>query len=200
MSAELLNSALELWRRGFSVISVPRPDAHYDGKTPAIRWAEFQERRPTEDEIRRWFKLPCNIAVVTGRISGVVVIDADSPQAVRWATRKFPYTPWQTKTARGFHLWYRHPGVVVRNRASLCTLSDGRIAVDVRADGGYVIAAGSVTSDPSSGTTASPSQAVASCVGTGRARASALTRRTTVCSTGREAETTMTTNTNSGSV
>ena len=23
------------------------------------------------------------------------------------------YTPWQTQTARGFHLWYRHPGVPV---------------------------------------------------------------------------------------
>ena len=53
------------------------------------------------------------------------------------------YTPWQTQTSRGFHLWYRHPGVRVPNRARIET-RDGRLAIDVRGDGGYVIAPGSV--------------------------------------------------------
>ena len=51
--------------------------------------------------------------------------------------------PWQTKTARGFHLFYRHPGVHVSNRSRIET-RDGRLALDVRGDGGYVIAPGSV--------------------------------------------------------
>ena len=63
-----------------------------------------------------------------------------------------------------------------------------------------VIAAGSVTSEPSSGTAAKPSQAVASGVGKGIARAVMRTHQITVISTGREAAITITTKTNSGSV
>ena len=84
-----------------------------------------------------------NLAVVTGALSGVVVIDADARNALGWAVRQLPYTPWQTETARGFHLYYRHPGVPVANSARLET-RDGRLALDVRGDGGFVIASGSV--------------------------------------------------------
>lgn len=63
-----------------------------------------------------------------------------------------------------------------------------------------VIAAGSVTTEPSSGTAARPSHAVASGVGTGSTRAATRTSCITTVSTGREAATTITTNTNSGSV
>jgi hypothetical protein len=108
-------------------------------------WRVYQTRRPTEDELRQWFGgvTPLNFAVITGAISDVVVIDADDPEALRWCTRRLPYTPWQTKTSRGFHLWYRHPGVRVPNRARL-EARDGRLAIDVRGDGGFVIAPGSL--------------------------------------------------------
>ena len=106
-------------------------------------WLAYQSRLPTEDDVRAWFgAAPMNLAVVTGAISGVVVIDADERDAVRWCTRRLPYTPWQTRTARGFHLWYRHPDVRVANRARIET-KDGRLKIDVRGDGGYVIAPGS---------------------------------------------------------
>jgi hypothetical protein len=144
-----LDQALALWRRGLSVIPIPAPRPGVpagrpgDGKVPAIAWREFQDRRATEDEIRVWFRTPQNIAVVTGAVSGVVVIDADDAAAVQWCIHRLPYTPWQTQTARGFHLWYQHPGVRVGNRAQLDT-GAGRLAVDVRGDGGFVIAPGSI--------------------------------------------------------
>ncbi|MNV98677.1 hypothetical protein D3C71_1939570 [compost metagenome] len=62
------------------------------------------------------------------------------------------------------------------------------------------MAAGSVINDPSSGTAASPSHAVAIGVGSGTVRAMMLTLAITVRSTGREAATTITTKTKSGSV
>lgn len=139
-----LDKALALSRRGFSVIPVPRPDATHDGKVPAIAWKRYQTVRPTEEEIRQWFSgPPTNLAIITGGISNLVVVDADSREGLRWCTRNLPYTPWQTKTARGFHLFFRHPGISIGNRAKLET-RDGRIAVDVRADGGFVIGPGSV--------------------------------------------------------
>ena len=142
--------ALALLARELSVIPVPHPRSGVaagmpgDGKVPAIAWRAYQTRRPTETEILAWFARPrMNIAVITGAISGVVVVDADSRDALSWCVRRLPYTPWQTETARGFHLWYRHPGVRVPNRTHLDT-GRGRLAIDVRGDGGYVIAPGSI--------------------------------------------------------
>lgn len=147
-----LAAALRFLHLGLSVIPVPRPRAGVaagspgDGKVPAIAWREYQTRLPTEAELceREWFGgEPMNFAVVTGAVSNHVVIDADSPEALRVITRRLPYTPRQTQTGRGFHLWYRHPGVRVPNRARIDT-PEGRLAIDVRGDGGYVIAPGSL--------------------------------------------------------
>src|SRR4051794_26071197 len=76
---------------GLSVIPVPSPRPGVpagqpgDGKVPAIPWSEYQERRPTTCEIAAWFgAAPMNLAVVTGKVSGVVVVDADEPEALRW--------------------------------------------------------------------------------------------------------------------
>ena len=144
-----LNQALFLRSRGLSVIPVPRPRAGVaagrpgDGKVPAIAWREYQTRLQSEDELRAWFASDMNIAVITGALSGVVVVDADSPEALRWCTRHLVYTPWQTQTPRGFHLWYAHPGVPVANRTRFET-RDGRLAIDLRGDHGFVIAPGSL--------------------------------------------------------
>ena len=69
---------------GLSVIPIPRPRPGVpagqpgDGKVPAIPWREYQSRCPTDDELDAVVRgAPMNLAVVTGAISGVVVIDAD---------------------------------------------------------------------------------------------------------------------------
>jgi hypothetical protein len=134
-----LDQALSLWRHGLSVIPIPRPDTHHDGKRPVIAWKEFQQRRPTEAELRRWFVGPSNLAVVTGAVSGVVVVDVDGPEAVPWVREHLCKTPWIVKTARGWHLYFRHPDQPISNRARLAGMK-----LDVRGDGGFVVAAGSV--------------------------------------------------------
>jgi hypothetical protein len=135
---------------GLSVIPIPIARAGVpagrpgDGKVPGIAWKDYQTRLPTAHEIAHWFDgAPMNLAIVTGAISGVVVVDADDLPALRWATKHLTYTPWQTQTSKGFHLYFRHPGVPVPNRARLNT-ADGKLQLDVRGDGGYVIAPGSV--------------------------------------------------------
>ena len=72
-----LSNALAYLNRGFSVIPV-RPD-----KKPFIRWEAYQNRRPTEDEIRQWWtKWPnAMIGIVTGSISGIDIMDTDSQEA-----------------------------------------------------------------------------------------------------------------------
>lgn len=139
-----LDHALALWRCGFSVIPVPRPDARQDGDVPTFLWKRYQTERPTEAQLREWFSgAPQNLAIVTGAVSGIVVVEADSRAGLRWCARHLCTTPWQIKTARGFHLIYRYPGVRVHARAPLDT-GGGRLQVDVRGDGGYVLGPGSV--------------------------------------------------------
>lgn len=140
----MLDRALALTRRGFAVIPIPRPDDRHDGKVPTIAWKAYQTARPTEAQIRAWFSgTPMNLAIITGAVSGIIVVDPDSRDGLRWCVRHLPYTPWQVQTARGFHLYYRHPGVTVGNRSQINT-GAGRIDVDVRGDGGYVIGPGSM--------------------------------------------------------
>ena len=136
--------ALLLHEQGYSVFPVPMPRAGAasgqpgDGKTPDMSWRQYQSTRATADQIAKWFATPSNAAIVTGAISNLVIVDCDSWQALRWAVTHLPRTPRQVRTARGWHLYYRHPGTAVRNRARLRT-DAGPLSLDVRADGGYVI-------------------------------------------------------------
>jgi hypothetical protein len=135
----LLAQARHVMALGLSVFPVPR-----GAKIPDRPWKAFQSQFATDAELVAMFAgPPMNLGVVTGVISDVVVVDADALDALKWCTRHLPYTPWQTRTRRGFHLWYRHPGVTVRNCARLET-RDGRLAIDVRGGGGFVIAPGSL--------------------------------------------------------
>ena len=130
----------DLWKLGFSIIPIKE-----GSKKPAVTWRAYQARRATREDLDGWFGngRPFNIGIVTGDVSGVIVIDCDSPEAVAWAEANLPLTPMMTRTARGQHRFYRHPGRPVRSRARIET-GDERIKIDVRGDGGYVVAPGSV--------------------------------------------------------
>src|SRR5437879_3955056 len=50
-------------------------------KTPLLEsWIEFQERAPTETQVKAWFtRWPdANVALLTGQASGIVALDIDS--------------------------------------------------------------------------------------------------------------------------
>jgi len=145
-----LERALALYDLGLAIIPIPQPipgtpaGKPGDGKTPAINWKRYQSKRADRNALHAWFAKPQNNAIVTGAVSGLVVIDTDTPEAEEWAQANLPETPWLVRTAKGYHRYYRrHHGGRIRNKARVQT-ADGRIALDVRADGGYVIGPGSV--------------------------------------------------------
>jgi len=136
----VLERARALRQRGLSVFSVP-----LGSKIPTYTWKVFQTTLPSDDELVEMFAEPANIAIVTGAVSRLVVIDADSDEARRYIVRRLPSTPWQTMTVRGQHFCYRHPGVPVPNRQLLhCRTPAGIFPIDVKGDGGYVLAPGSI--------------------------------------------------------
>lgn len=123
--------ACEYRERGWSVI--PLVD-----KTPALAsWKEYQERLPTLGELAIWFAQPkYNVGIVTGRISRLVGIDCDSVEAGDEWLKNHPSTPLTVKTGGGgTHFYYQHPEIDVRNRVRV-----GGRKMDVRADGGYLVA------------------------------------------------------------
>ena len=84
-----------------------------------------------------------NVGIATGKLSGIVVIDLDGePGETSWRSilgthHSSPPQPGMTfMTGKGRHLLFRHPGVSVKCRQKLA----GYEGIDVRADGGYIVA------------------------------------------------------------
>jgi len=80
---------------------------------------------------------------VTGAVSGLVVVDCDNEAGIAWANAHLSPTPIKVRTAKGEHWYYQHPGGRVRNKVRINT-GDPAVAIDVKADGGYVVGPGSV--------------------------------------------------------
>ncbi len=102
-------------QRGWSIIPQKQDKSGYMG------WALFQKRQATEEEIVGWWgQWPtANIAVVTGAISGIVILDIDSDEAGAFVKEHgMPPTP-QVKTKRGTHHYFKHPGTDVPGSAGL---------------------------------------------------------------------------------
>ena len=70
-----LDAAHAYAARGWSVIPFEAR-----GKRPGLAWLEFQKRRASQQEVESWFRhrRDANVGVVTGAISGIVVIDVDA--------------------------------------------------------------------------------------------------------------------------
>lgn len=141
-SGEIHEAAHGYAARGWSVVPVePR------GKKPIVAWREFQQRIAERAEIDRWFRHrpDANVAIVTGRLSGLVVVDvdprhggSDSLASFEAAHGALEPTVEAATGGGGRHLYFRHPGTTTPNRAGL------RPGIDVRGDGGCVVAPPSI--------------------------------------------------------
>jgi predicted transcriptional regulator len=129
--------------RGWSVIPVTQGT-----KKPATKWKDFQELLPTEEQLERWaIDYPdANIAFVTGPMSGIGVLDIDpaaggdkSMDRLVSSFGNLPETPAVLTGGGGYHYYFKYPPGGLRNSAG--KLGDG---IDIRGDGGYVIAPPSI--------------------------------------------------------
>jgi hypothetical protein len=110
------------------------------GKHPRIRWGAAQM---SEDDLRSWWeKFPeSNVGIVTGRVSGIAVIDIDGEKGLAslekagFLFKDFPPTPTVRTGGRGFHLIYKMPeDLSVKTRAGIYQ------NVDIRGEGGLIVA------------------------------------------------------------
>ena len=131
----MFKTALWYLGRGYAVIPVART------KKPLVPWDEFQTRRPRPDELQTWWdKWPdANVGIVTGKISGLTVIDCDSPGGIdsvaKVAGDKFVAPTVQTSRGVQYYCQFEPKAV---NRHTV--MED----VDIRSEGGFVVAPPSV--------------------------------------------------------
>lgn len=137
----MLQHALDYVQKyGWSVIPVKPGD-----KRPLIpSWSEYQTRCPKIAEVTSWWTEhpDANIAVLTGRASGLVVLDLDGKPEGDITSfldqHKLPSDTVVAQTGKGYHVFCKHPGGVIQNGVRIGRIDD--IPVDVRGDGGYVVA------------------------------------------------------------
>lgn len=115
------------------------------GKKPIVKWERFQTEQPTEEQIIDWWggDNPPNIGLVTGPLSGLLVLDVDSQEGEDFLSSKglLPPTP-TVKTSKGRHLYFIYPaGEDLHNFVRKCP------GLDLRAAGGYVCAPPSIHPD-----------------------------------------------------
>jgi hypothetical protein len=126
-----LEAALKYSERGLSIIPVGK------NKRPLLKWEPFQKTKADEIQIRAWFKKwpNANIGIVTGKISGITVADADSEDAYNLLNEYLPetFSTPTAKTPKGRHVYFKyHPDF--SNAVRLVS------EIDVRNNGGYVVA------------------------------------------------------------
>ena len=123
-------TAIAYAKYGFSVIP-----ADPNTKRPLVSWKDFQSRRATAEEIQSWWKTwpQANVGIITGAISGIVVVDIDSTDIAVTQGLELPLTP-TVRTSKGWHYYYKHPGYEVQTKAGF------KNKVDIRGDGGFVVA------------------------------------------------------------
>lgn len=141
---DMLQEALHYAELGMAVFPlVPRD------KTPATEHG-FKDATTDPEKIRKWWHLQpdCNIGIATGEVSRLVVIDIDNDETTgkdgsgelrKWekSNGDLPET-WTVTTGRGGAHYYYRTTEDFRSKASIFP------SIDVRGNGGYVVAPPSV--------------------------------------------------------
>lgn len=124
-------SALEYLARGWTIIPV---GPH---KKPLISWKAFQSERPTREQVENWWHdyPDANVGIVTGKVSGLTVIDIDTDSG-KAAFAKLVDGDFKSPVVHtpkgGKHIYCQfHPF------GNNCKAIEG---IDLRSEGGYVVA------------------------------------------------------------
>lgn len=134
-SNEMKDYAKKYLDRNFSILHLRE-----NSKLPSGSWSEYMKRKMTDSEIESidWSKH--NIGIVTGLISGIVVLDADTERAVELLMNLYPNTA-KVKTKRGVHFYFLAKEDI--NSGKIIN-QEKNIKIDIKGEGGYVVAPPSI--------------------------------------------------------
>ena len=136
---ETLEAALWYVKHGYSVIPIV-PSNKIPPK--GFHVEQFRKRLATEAEIKGWFDTEpnYNIAVVTGELSGVCVVDFDTHKPSYDPAIAYDYfgdydnVPTASTPRGGRHLWFKYP-----EDKKLTINTEAVPGIDFRGEGGYIL-------------------------------------------------------------
>lgn len=106
------------------------------GKKPKVSWKKYQAKAASFATIYRWMKIfpTANIGLITGKISGITVIDCDDPNLLlEELEAEFGESKFVVSTpSGGRHLYYSFNGEASK--------TGYKQKIDVRGEGGLIIA------------------------------------------------------------
>jgi P4 family phage/plasmid primase-like protien len=128
----MLKTAQNYLAKGWSIIPIKR-----GSKLPAIsEWTTYQTRKPTLEEVTKWWTdMPeANIALICGKISGVIVVDIDSGKGEPDLTGlELPPTLSSKTGGGGKHFIYKWREGLIGAKIGI------RKLVDIRSDNSYIV-------------------------------------------------------------
>jgi hypothetical protein len=142
-----LTAALAYCAAGCSVIP-----CRVTGKQALVQWRPWQQMAADPEQLRIWWRRwsKANVAIITGRISDLVVVDIDPAHgglgtlaAMEGDHHLLDRSATVQTPSGGRHYWFRHPGGRLTNSNKAIRDRYGA-GVDIRGDGGLVLAPPSV--------------------------------------------------------
>lgn len=131
----VLAQANEYVDQGWSILPVKPSE-----KRPYMtNWLQYQHTKATKEMTDSWFTslTGAGVGMVTGRISGVVVLDIESYCSIPIdeLLRRYPTQMISRTGTGGYHLFYLYPNGVskIANRVGIFE------GADIRADGGFIV-------------------------------------------------------------
>ena len=163
--SELLDAALVYANQGFAVLAWRYDEAGAKKPTtPGGFLLQNGAKRRTEAEVSRLWATGFggNVGIITGLLSGIIVMDCDDQKSEDWWKANRPFTTWQVTSGRGRHFGYRYPegfdGLTKRlktnshlgcafkaprahtpaEHAAQCPHGGALCSLDIRGDGGFI--------------------------------------------------------------
>lgn len=128
-----LNSASDYLKMGWSLLPM-KFISDKDGKMvkkPMVEWKQYQYRVPTMEEVTSWIDKGYFLGLITGKLSGVVVVDDDRVKHGLKEANLTSSVVARTKSG-GKHYYYKYDRLVTNH-------TNAEIKVDIRGEGGYVV-------------------------------------------------------------
>ncbi len=136
----LYKQAVAFNQMGWSCIPLRGEADLSHAKAPALAsWKAYQTRLPNQNELQNWFvSSQCSaIGVVLGNISGIVVIDIDSPQMAEAFAQCFPKLTDTFTVRSGYRCLPHYYFAIDSDRAVYPIYGEG---IELKADGQYIVA------------------------------------------------------------
>ncbi|MEW6364436.1 MAG: AAA family ATPase [Acidobacteriota bacterium] len=129
-SSRLPNAVIRAYRDGGSIIPCGA------NKAAMVRWMEFQTKRPSLSQLRKWNAelAPPAWAIITGRVSRLVVADFDGEQGLE-TMKKLGLRPHVRSGSGGAHVYFLCGDEEIRGKTKNLSFP----GMDLKGEGGYVV-------------------------------------------------------------